>query len=66
RKTGFRICLDDFGAGASSFDYLKAFAVDFIKIDGKYVRGIVCSERDQTFVAAMTDLAKRLSIAVIA
>ncbi|HEX2114544.1 MAG TPA: EAL domain-containing protein, partial [Alphaproteobacteria bacterium] len=41
RAAGFRICLDDFGAGASSFDYLKAFTVDFIKIDGKYVRGIV-------------------------
>jgi EAL domain-containing protein (putative c-di-GMP-specific phosphodiesterase class I) len=66
RKSGYKICLDDFGAGASSFDYLKAFAVDFIKIDGKYVRGIVASERDQTFVAAMTDLARRLSIAVIA
>jgi EAL domain-containing protein (putative c-di-GMP-specific phosphodiesterase class I) len=66
RKAGFRVCLDDFGAGASSFDYLKAFAVDFIKIDGKYIRGIVASERDQTFVTAMTDLAKRLSIAVIA
>jgi EAL domain-containing protein (putative c-di-GMP-specific phosphodiesterase class I) len=66
RKTGYRICLDDFGAGASSFDYLKAFAVDFIKIDGKYVRNIVASERDQTFVTAMTDLAKRLSISVIA
>lgn len=66
RAAGFRICLDDFGAGASSFDYLKAFTVDFIKIDGKYVRGIVANERDQTFVAAMTDLAKRLSIAVIA
>jgi EAL domain-containing protein (putative c-di-GMP-specific phosphodiesterase class I) len=66
RKTGYRICLDDFGAGASSFDYLKAFAVDFIKIDGKYVRGIISSERDQAFVAAMTDLARRLSIAVIA
>jgi len=66
RKSGYRVCLDDFGAGASSFDYLKAFAVDFIKIDGKYVRNIVSSERDQTFVAAMADLAKRLSIAVIA
>lgn len=66
RKIGYRICLDDFGAGAASFDYLQAFAVDFIKIDGKYVRNIVASERDQTFVKAMADLARRLSIAVIA
>ena len=66
RRDGFRICLDDFGAGASSFDYLKAFAADFIKIDGKYVRGMAASERDRTVVAAMADLAKQLGMAVIA
>jgi PAS domain S-box-containing protein len=65
RKRGFRICLDDFGAGASSFDYLKAFAADFVKIDGKYVRGMVANERDRAVVAAMTDLAKQLGMAVI-
>jgi EAL domain-containing protein (putative c-di-GMP-specific phosphodiesterase class I) len=66
RRKGFKICLDDFGAGASSFDYLKAFAVDFIKIDGKYVRGMVDNERDRAVMTAMSDLARQLSIAVIA
>jgi PAS domain S-box-containing protein len=66
RKNGFRVCLDDFGAGAASFDYLNAFAVDFVKIDGKYVRGMAASERDRTMVASMTDLARRLGMAVIA
>jgi EAL domain-containing protein (putative c-di-GMP-specific phosphodiesterase class I) len=66
RRKGFKICLDDFGAGASSFDYLNAFAVDFLKIDGKYVRGMLEGERERTVMAAMTDLARRLSIAVIA
>jgi EAL domain-containing protein (putative c-di-GMP-specific phosphodiesterase class I) len=66
RRKGFKICLDDFGAGASSFDYLNAFAVDFIKIDGKYVRGMVESERERAVMTAITDLARQLSIAVIA
>lgn len=64
--SGFRICLDDFGAGASSFDYLNAFSVDFIKIDGKYVRQIVDSARDREIVAAITDMAKRLDIGLVA
>lgn len=66
RRKGFKICLDDFGAGASSFDYLNAFAVDFIKIDGKYVRGMVDNERERAVITAMTDLARQLSISVIA
>lgn len=66
RRKGFKICLDDFGAGASSFDYLNAFAVDFMKIDGKYVRGMVEGERERAVMTAMTDLARQLSIAVIA
>jgi EAL domain-containing protein (putative c-di-GMP-specific phosphodiesterase class I) len=66
RRKGFKICLDDFGAGASSFDYLNAFAVDFIKIDGKYVRGMIEGERERAVITAMTDLARQLSISVIA
>ncbi len=66
RRHGFRVCLDDFGAGAASFDYLKAFAADFIKIDGKYVQGMTASERDRTVVAAMADLSRQLGMSVIA
>ena len=37
RKAGHRICLDDFGAGASCFPYLQALNVNFVKIDGAYI-----------------------------
>lgn len=66
RGSGFRICLDDFGAGAASFDYLNAFAVDYIKIDGKYVRSILDNSRDREIVAAIIDMAKRLKIGLVA
>ncbi len=38
RRRGFQVCLDDFGSGAATFHYLRAFQVDFVKIDGSLIR----------------------------
>ncbi len=66
RQRGFRVCLDDFGAGSSSFHYLNSFPVDFVKIDGKYVKNALDSPRDRAFLRAMASLCHDLDTATIA
>jgi EAL domain-containing protein (putative c-di-GMP-specific phosphodiesterase class I) len=66
RVLGLPICIDDFGAGAAAFRYLRAFRVDFVKVDGIYVMNAVDSERDRGFIAAMVDLARTVGAQVVA
>lgn len=66
RHRGLPICIDDFGAGAAAFRYLRAFRVDFVKVDGVYVANAVESERDRGFIAAMVDLARTVGAQVVA
>jgi EAL domain-containing protein (putative c-di-GMP-specific phosphodiesterase class I) len=66
RARGFAVCLDDFGAGASSLRYLKQFEVDYAKIDGAYVRGAEANERDRELLAQMVDLCRAVGARVIA
>ncbi len=65
RKAGIRICLDDFGAGAASFDYLRRLPADIIKIDGVFVKDIE-SERSRTLIAHVVKLADDLGMTTIA
>ena len=66
RSLGCRFALDDFGIGFSSFHYLRNLPVDFIKIDGSFVRNLHLDEEDRIFVKAMVDLASGLGITCIA
>jgi diguanylate cyclase (GGDEF)-like protein len=66
RETGFRFALDDFGAGFSSFSYLKNFAPDFLKIDGSFVRDAETGRSDWIFVELMNEVAHRLNIKSVA
>ena len=66
RSAGFKVCLDDFGAGASGFQYLKNIKVDFVKIDGSYVRGAEHDRELRAFLHAMTTLCNGLGINTIA
>lgn len=66
RKIGCKFALDDFGIGFSSFHYLRNLPVDYIKIDGSFVRSLHVDPDDRLFVKAIVDLAKGLKIPCIA
>ena len=66
RKAGHKVCLDDFGAGASAFHYLRALEVDVVKIDGVYVRDALKTGKGQSFLKAMAGLCNDLGIATVA
>ncbi|TPI82512.1 EAL domain-containing protein [Mesorhizobium sp. B2-8-9] len=66
RQRRCRVSLDDFGAGMSSFEYLRRFPVDAIKIDGSFVEHIAESRFDREIVSAITGIARSMGAAVVA
>ncbi len=66
RALGVRIALDDFGAGASSYSYLKALPVDVLKIDGQFVRALMTDPLDQVAVRNFVDVARTLGLSTVA
>ena len=66
RERGCRFSLDDFGAGLSSFAYLKNLTVDTLKIDGGFIRGIVDDRIAESMVAAITQVAKVMELETVA
>ncbi len=66
RAVGCRISLDDFGAGMSSFTYLKNLPIDIIKIDGSFIRDMLVDPVSHAMVRAVTDIAHRLNLTVVA
>jgi diguanylate cyclase (GGDEF)-like protein len=63
---GFKLAIDDFGSGFSSFQYLRRFPVDFLKIEGDFVANILENQKDRAFVETIWKLAADLGIKVIA
>ncbi|MEW5966207.1 MAG: EAL domain-containing protein [Pseudomonadota bacterium] len=66
KKLGCRIALDDFGSGYSSYGYIRRLPLDYLKIDGTYIRNILTDKTDQALTASMVDVAHALGIKVIA
>ena len=66
KARGVRFALDDFGTGLSSLTYLKQFPVDYLKIDGSFVRDIIDNAVDRKLVSAINQLAHTLNIKTIA
>jgi EAL domain-containing protein (putative c-di-GMP-specific phosphodiesterase class I) len=63
---GCQFALDDFGRGLSSFGNLKNLALDFLKIDGTFIRNLAADSVNQAMVAAMIKLARTLRFQVVA
>jgi EAL domain-containing protein (putative c-di-GMP-specific phosphodiesterase class I) len=65
RNAGNLCCLDDFGIGESSFEYIKSLQVDFVKIDGSYVKESLATQRGRHLLKAMASLCHDLGMVTI-
>ena len=66
KELGCMFALDDFGSGLSSFAYLKKLPVDFLKIDGEFVRDIIDDPMDRAIVSAINDIGHEIGLTTVA
>jgi EAL domain-containing protein (putative c-di-GMP-specific phosphodiesterase class I) len=66
RDQGCRIAIDDFGTGYSSFSYLKRLPVDYLKIDGSFIKGLPRDRVDQSMVRMVGEVARAAGMETVA
>lgn len=65
RRRGHAVCLDDFGAGANAYNYLRRFDADFVKIDGPFLKAALHQDRQRALVKSVALLCHDLGIRMI-
>ena len=65
RRLGFSVCLDDFGSGASGYNYLRRFEADYIKIDGHFLRTARDNKRERALIRSIALLSHELGAQVV-
>jgi EAL domain-containing protein (putative c-di-GMP-specific phosphodiesterase class I) len=63
---GCEFALDDFGSGLSSFSTLRTLPMDYLKIDGSFIRNLAVDTVNQAVVAAMIELSRSLNFRIVA
>ncbi len=66
REMGCELAIDDFGSGYSSFSYLKRLPVDYLKIDGSFIKGLARDRVDQAMVRMVGEVARAAGIKTVA
>ena len=66
KNYGCRFALDDFGSGLSSFAYLKSLSVNYLKIDGAFIKDVLRDEIDRAMVHSINDIARVMDLKTIA
>ncbi|MDF2182198.1 bifunctional diguanylate cyclase/phosphodiesterase [Neptuniibacter sp. CAU 1671] len=66
RGEGFKLAIDDFGSGFSSFHYLKHLPIDYVKIEGEFIANMVHDSKDMALVNSIAKLSQELGLETIA
>jgi EAL domain-containing protein (putative c-di-GMP-specific phosphodiesterase class I) len=66
RACGCKVAIDDFGTGVATFDYIKRFEVDYIKIDGAFIKTLLHDPVDRVIVESMVKVAHQLKVRTVA
>ncbi|HIQ40719.1 MAG TPA: EAL domain-containing protein [Sulfurivirga caldicuralii] len=66
KRLGFKLALDDFGVGFSSFNYLSKLPIDYVKLDGSYIRDLPQNPHHQAFVTGITTIAHGFNMKLVA